>query len=271
MHKAVATRSREAGAGLINSLIRSLLAGTLLSALTLTAAGCKRAETSTEETAAPSNQLHQDLADGGTIAGQVMFDGAAPKPQPIDVSQDPGCLMNKGPHESETFVVNDGKLANVLVYVKGVSVARDGSSASSPLVIDQKGCRYIPHVAAMWAGGEAEFTNSDPAMHNIHAPTFNESQMPGGKPVIRQFNDAAIMMPIQCNQHPWMKMYLNVVPSPFFAVTNADGSFEIPGLPAGEYTLAAVHERMGEKDMRIKIAAKQTAAAEFRYSAAEAK
>ena len=67
------------------------------------------------------------------------------------------------------------------------------------------------------------------------------------------------MLPVRCNNHPWMNAFLNVAPTPFFAVTDADGHFAIDGLPAGRYTLVAVHERLGEKPVEVEVRAKETA------------
>jgi uncharacterized protein (DUF2141 family) len=75
------------------------------------------------------------------------------------------------------------------------------------------------------------------------------------------------MIPVQCNQHPWMKMYINVMEHPFFAVTGDDGTFQIKNLPPGEYTLVALHEKFGEQIMQVTVSAKQTAHAEFAFSA----
>jgi uncharacterized protein (DUF2141 family) len=77
-----------------------------------------------------------------------------------------------------------------------------------------------------------------------------------------------MMLALQCNQHPWMRAYVNVMTNPYFAVTSDDGRFEIKNLPPGEYTLAAVHEKFGEKTMKLKVAAKENTKAQFDYSAA---
>jgi len=74
------------------------------------------------------------------------------------------------------------------------------------------------------------------------------------------------MMPIRCNNHPWMEAFLNVAPNPYFAVTRDDGTFSIPGLPPGTYTLAAVHEKLGESDMQITVAAKSQSKADFTFA-----
>src|SRR2546429_3726876 len=82
------------------------------------------------------------------------------------------------------------------------------------------------------------------------------SQPPQSAPLDKSFAREEILLPVKCNQHPWMKMYINVVKSPFYAVTDADGKFEIKGLPPGDYTLAFVHEKLGEKDEKVTLAAK---------------
>jgi plastocyanin len=140
------------------------------------------------------------------------------------------------------------------------------------VVLDQKGCRYNPHILGIMAGQPLKITNTDTADHNIHDmpsnnPPFNESQMPTDKPVIKKFPNAEMMIPVQCNQHPWMRAYINVMSHPYFAVTGPDGSFEIKNLPPGEYTIAAVHERLGEQTMKVKVGPKETAKASFVYPA----
>jgi len=212
-----------------------------------------------------------DAATAGSISGSVSFTGAVAKAQKIDMSMDPGC---RGENQVETFMVKDGKLANVVVYVKdGLKAPFVFVRAEAPVTIDQKGCRYLPHVVAVMAGDTVRFTNSDPATHNIHPspqnnPKWNESQMPTSPVVEKTFANPEMMIPIQCNQHPWMKMYLSVMKYPFFAVTDAQGHFEIKQLPPGDYTLAAVHEKLGEQAMQIHVGAKENKSGlEFKFAA----
>ena len=118
--------------------------------------------------------------------------------------------------------------------------------------------------------------NSDNTDHNIHAapkenPEWNESQQPKSPAILKQFNRPEIMVPVKCNQHPWMKMYVNVSSHPFFTVTDADGKFTISGLPPGTYTLAALHEKMGEKTMQLVVGPKETKSADFKFSSADVK
>ena len=199
-----------------------------------------------------------DPASAASISGTVRFAGMPPAPQKIDMSADSGC---KGQNQSEIAVVNDGRLANVVVYVKDGLDGRSFPAPTGKVTILQEGCRYVPHVAAAMVGQPVEFVDTDDTLHNIHPipksnAEWNQSEMPNGS-FARPFTAAEIMIPIKCNQHPWMKMYLSVLSNPFFAVTGKDGSFALKGLPPGTYTVTAVHEKFGERDMKIAVGPKE--------------
>jgi plastocyanin len=211
-----------------------------------------------------------DPATVATVNGTVKFDGTAPKMAKIDMSQDPGC---KGTNEAENVVVNGGDLANVFVYVKDGLGSRTFDVPKDPVVLEQKGCQYHPHVLGVMAGQTVDIKNDDPTTHNIH-PTpkdnreWNESQPPSAPAIEKNFAREEIMLPVKCNQHPWMKMYINVVKSPFYAVTGKDGKYEIKGLPPGDYTLAFVQEKLGEQDQKVTVAAKETKTVDQSFKAA---
>jgi plastocyanin len=238
--------------------------------------GCKSKSAERQETAAPQAQSAPlDPETVGTVSGTIHFSGEPPERVKIDMSMDPVCSMMGGENDAEQYVVNDGKLANVYVYVKSGPPMAMGyvGPMPAPVVLDQKGCRYTPHVIAIPRGGTVEFRNSDSTMHNIHTmptvvgnETVDISQGPKGAPQTKQFRQPEVMIPVRCNNHPWMNAFINVSSTPFFAVTGADGKFEIRGLPAGTYTLAAVHEKMGEQTMTVTVAPKQTATADFTYA-----
>jgi plastocyanin len=226
--------------------------------------GCSKKETPEEQTAAPAAAQPAatpiDPTTVASVSGAVKFDGAAPKAAKIDMSQDPAC---KGGNTAETLVVDNGNLANVFIYVKEGLGARTFDIPSQAAVIDQQGCRYHPHVIGVMAGQNVQIKNDDQTTHNIH-PTpkdnreWNESQPPAAAPIEKSFAREEIMLPVKCNQHPWMKMYVNVVKSPFYAVTGPDGKYEIKGLPPGDYTLGFVHEKLGEQDQKVTLAAKDS-------------
>jgi plastocyanin len=241
----------------------------LLPVIVLSILGCNKSQPAAEQpSAAPAPTITVDAATSGSIAGIVTFTGTVPKLKPLDMTQDPGCPTE--PQSAEAIVVKDGKLANVFVYVKDGLPAGTFAVPTEAVTLDQKGCRYNPHVLGIMAGQPLKVTNTDTADHNIHDmpsknPPFNESQMPTDKPITKTFATPEMMIPVQCNQHPWMRAYIHVMTNPYFAVSATEGSFEIKNLPPGEYTLAAVHEKFGEQTMKVTVGPKATAKASFSF------
>jgi len=208
-----------------------------------------------------------DPATAATVTGTVSFDGVPPKARLIDMSNDPGC---KGQSESEQVVVDNGRLANVLVYVKEGLGGESFAPPQQVVTIKQEGCRYVPHMAAVMIGQPVRFEDSDQTLHNIHPmpkknAEWNQSQMPNAPPIDKSFSNPELMIPVKCNQHPWMHMYLSVLGNPFFAVTGKDGSFRLQGLPPGTYTIAAVQEKYGEKTATITVGPKDDKSVNFAY------
>ena len=258
----------------MNSLIRFICFAFFL--LTLLCAGCSKSEKSEPENkaAAPAQAVPSpspvDKSTAGSITGTVAFKGSVGKLKTIDMSQDPSCPTD--PQTPDVVVVNNSKLANVFVYVKEGLGPVAFPASSQPAVLDQKGCRYAPHVLGLRVGQTLKILNSDLTEHNVHPmpknnADWNESQMPRGAPLTKTFQHPEIMMSVQCNQHPWMKAYVSVLPHPYFAVTAQDGSFQINDLPPGEYTLAAIHEKLGERSLKIKVGPKEAAKANFSFVA----
>jgi plastocyanin len=256
------------------------IAATLLATAIL---GCKpkpAAESPAPPPATPvapaANQPALPLISLGSVTGTVRFAGKAPAPVKIDMSMDPACDMSGGgDNMSEQFAVRNGKLANVFVYVKsGPPTAFTIGSVGPAVVMDQRGCRYVPHVIGVLKGQSVEFRNSDVTMHNIHtmpmaagSQSIDISQSPKGASQVKQFNIVETMIPVRCNNHPWMNAFINVSQTPFFAVTDSDGNFSFSGLPAGDYTLAAVHEKLGEQTLHITVKPVSTTDAAFTFAA----
>ena len=245
----------------------AMMTVSLLVAVGLLLTACNKKENTEQSSNAPAEQMAPaaaatpiDPATVATVSGTVKFDGAAPKMSKIDMSQDPGC---KGGNEAENVVVAGGDLANVFVYVKDGLGTRAFDVPKDPVVLDQSGCKYHPHVLGVMAGQTVQIKNDDPTTHNIH-PTpkdnreWNESQPPSSPAIEKNFAREEIMLPVKCNQHPWMKMYISVVKNPFYAVTDKAGKYEIKGLPPGDYTIAFVHEKLGEQDQKVTVAAKES-------------
>ena len=229
---------------------------------------------------------YKATGDEGTITGSVAFTGAAPEPKKIDTSADAVCTSKSPNLTAEDWVVKDGKLANTFVYIKAGTLS-DGkkitdytfAASSSSVTLDQNGCHYRPHVLGVMVKQNINITNSDPTTHNIHFtpknnPDWNQSQPNGAAPMTHSLNVAEVLVPVKCNQHPWMKSYVGVMKHPFFAVSGEDGSFTIKGVPPGTYTVVAWHEASAgpgtEKTMEVIVPAKGTATANFSFGASAA-
>ena len=226
---------------------------------------------STAGTAAAAAAPAAVAADAANIAGSVKLDGAAPKMPSIQMSADPYCqAQHPAPVADEDVVVSPtGQLANVFVYVKDISGTFPVPTTDA--LIDQKGCQYHPHVQGIQVGQTLDIRNSDATLHNIHAmPTVN-SQFNEGQPVQGMISkkkfEKVEMTPfkMKCDVHGWMHSYMAVMPHPFYAVSAADGTFSIPNLPPGQYTLVAWHEKYGSQEQKITVGAKEAKTVAFTF------
>lgn len=244
-------------------------------------AGCNKkplpktgADESSRTTSQSVSYSKVDRANAGTVTGTVHFAGKAPERIAIDMAQDPACGLNDSKaNMTQQVVVHHGDLANVFVYVKNGLGNQAYMPTKTPVVLDQKGCRYVPHVVAAMVGQPIEFRNSDPTMHNVHvvpqdgqnAAGLDISQPPMGGTEQHAFRHAGLMIPVRCNNHPWMEAFLNIANNPFFAVSGADGKFTITGLPPGRYTLAAAQEKLGTQTKSVTVEKQKTTDADFTF------
>lgn len=262
----------------------ALVLGLSLLALS-SACGGSGGDSNNGNSGAPTTKVYKTTGNEGTITGSVAYNGTPPAPKPIDTSADAVCAQ-KNPHlESEDNKVTNGKLGNVFVYIKDGTLA-DGTkisawgfdTPSAPVVLDQNGCHYVPHVIGIQTNQTLRVTNSDPTQHNIHpSPKVNEewnqSQANGAAPIEKKFTRAEVLIPVKCNQHPWMKSYVGVLKHSFFAVSAADGTFTIKGVPPGTYTVVAWHEggaSGSEQTKQVKVDAKGSVTTDFAFGTATA-
>lgn len=174
------------------------------------------------------------------------------------------------PPLKEQRVVTDGSghLANVVVYLEDAPAAAPAAGLP-PVVLDQVNCQYVPHVVALRTGQTLHVTSSDPAMHNVHGlctdnDPFNFALVRPGQSKDLTFSQPETF-PVTCDVHPWMKAYVHVFAHPWFAVTQADGTFEIRDVPAGKYTLVAWQENYGTLKQPITVADGKTTPAQFTF------
>ena len=233
---------------------------------------------STETAAAPYS------GPTGTISGVISYNGTPPAPKKIDTTADPVCGQKNPNLTTDDTMVKDGKLANTFIYIKDGTVEGGKKLADyswpvppEPVKLDQNGCHYAPHVLGIMVNQKISITNSDATQHNIH-PTpklnteWNQTQANGAPPIEKTFGRAEVLIPVKCNQHPWMKAYIGVMKNPLYAVSAADGTFTIPKVPAGKYTIVAWREgaQPEEQPMEVTVTANGTAKADFAFPKAGA-
>jgi len=235
-----------------------------------------------EKTEAPAAAPASTTAAGGaaagaassqgsaSISGKISFAGTAPAPEKIKVSADPYCQKeHKDGLERKVVDVKDGSLKDVFVYVKS-GVTGTYPAPTNAVELDQSGCMYKPHIVALQVGQPLKIVNNDETLHNIHPrptvnPEFNIGQPRKGMESTRTFDKKEVMIPVGCDVHPWMRSYISVLDHPFFAVTDEDGKYEIKGLPAGEYEVEAVHEKLKTQAGKITVKDGEKATLDLAY------
>ena len=246
-------------------------------AAALTLAGCggggeKKAEApkGAETPAGGGGSATPDEANGGTVTGKVAFEGTAPAQKTLDMSATPFCMRaHPNGQKAEEVVVNPNNTVKyAFVWVKAGLPDKNWQVNATPVVLDQHGCMYAPHMIGVMTGQQIDIKNSDGTNHNIHPlPTvnqeWNESQPPGSGDKMQSFPRQEVMIPVKCNIHPWMRSYIGVVSHPFFAVTGDDGTYTLKGLPPGTYTIQVWHEKYGTQDQQVTVGAKESKTADF--------
>ena len=196
------------------------------------------------------------VTGGGSVSGQVKFAGAAPAPEKFDVTKDQeACGQQKT--KPDLIVAAGGGLANAVVVVK----AAKGEALvvpTEPVVFDQKGCEYHPHVLAFPAGSTVRVLNPDGVLHNVHVsgkvnPEANRAMPKFQKQVDWKVEKPEWPIAVKCDAHPWMHAYWLSMDEPYYAVTDADGNFKIDDLPAGDYEVEVWHEILGKTTQKITI------------------
>lgn len=199
-------------------------------------------------------------ASAGDLRGVAHYRGAS-RPAAVEVTKDRDACGASVPDES--LLASAGRLGNVVITVKGAPAPPPGKAT-----LDQRRCRYLPHVQAVAVGSTLEILNGDPILHNVHgwtgkASAFNVAMPLRDHKVPRRLDRPGLIR-VSCDVHAWMGAWILVTDAPF-AVSGGDGRFAVSGLPPGRYTVTAWHERLGEKSAEVTVPALGEAAVDFAF------
>lgn len=242
--------------------------GWLLGIVMALAVGCSNSAPAPEK----ADTSPVDPAAVGRIVARVAFQGEVPPAKPIVMSSAPQCaLSHDQPVYDQSLLVEGGRVRNAIVWIEKGLEKYSFAAPTAALVIDQKGCIYEPHVAVAMVGQPVEFRNSDTEAHNVHgfpsvvsAWNFILSRKGASRTVT--FDRPEVGVKVGCDIHPWMRGYLGVTEHPHAAVTPADGSVTLDGVPSGELTVAVWHETLGKQTKAVTLPPKGSAEIEFVFA-----
>lgn len=198
------------------------------------------------------------------VTGTVKFDGEIPEAKPLSIptNASESCCP---PGESvdavdrALLISKEGGIENVVVTVKiegEDEVAKASDEPVEPYLLDQKGCRFIPHVLVVPKGATVKFLNSDETTHNVHlialANEASNKTVTAGKSTEEAFTEAEPVK-VTCDMHPWMNAWVYVTDATHWTLTDADGNFSLDGLPPGEHEVTFWHETLKTQTKKIVV------------------
>ncbi|MDA8960598.1 PQQ-binding-like beta-propeller repeat protein [Akkermansiaceae bacterium] len=191
------------------------------------------------------------------LRGTIRFEGPRPKRAPVHMDESSRKLHQSQPRDESVLIGKFGGLANVFVYIKNPP-AGEYKLPTKPAILDQQGSIFTPRVQGVRVGQELLMKNGDPFIHNVRSLSrknrqFNIAQPQGSPDREKTFDQAEGPITLKCDFHRWMEAHLWVMDHPFYAVTNAEGEFEILDLPPGDYEISAWHEKLGEQSQEITV------------------
>jgi plastocyanin len=196
----------------------------------------------------------------GQVSGKVTLSGLPPKLANLPVTRDIKICGTSKPDES-LEVGQAGGVKNAVLWI--VDGPKPAKADKIKVTLDQKQCEFTPHVLALPAGATLDIVNGDKVFHNVHARESERNAFNYAMPVPNHVIPKPLKQPgllrITCDVHPWMRAWVDVLPTSAFAVTDEAGSYKISNLPAGKYTVRLWHERLGEKDQQVEVKAGATA------------
>jgi hypothetical protein len=198
-----------------------------------------------------------DVIHGGSIVGEVQYEGTPPPPERTPVTKDEQ-VCGKDPKVSQALLVGPDKgIQNVVVFLPDIPQGKAQEKPAKDPVLDQKQCEYHPHIQIFPVGSTLDIINDDGVLHNIKTEpgsetAFNIAQPKFRKKIEKTFDRPDIVR-VECNVHGWMRAVLVVSGNPYYTLSDAHGAFKLTDVPPGTYTLKLWHETLGEQTKEVTV------------------
>jgi Carboxypeptidase regulatory-like domain len=201
------------------------------------------------------------VSEGGTISGKVEFQGLVPSRKVIPTKDRDTC--GKIRDEPEVNLGSDKGVQDAVVYLKKLTKGKAWEKPGRNPELVNKGCEFVPRVQALPVGASLVTLNEDPVLHNIHSfsgksTVFNVALPIKGQKAEKHL-DTEGMIRFECDAHGWMRGYVYVADNPYYTVTAENGTFVLPDVPPGSYTLVAWQEYAGATEIPVTVEAKKVA------------
>jgi len=202
------------------------------------------------------------VSDGGGIKGKVVYSATPPAPRKIVHTKDHE-VCGSGVRDVDQITIGSDKVVqDAVVYLKKVGRGKAWPPSTGPVVVRNHACEFTPSVQAVPVNTPLELVNGDPVFHNMQAfrektGLFNLGLIKNSKKTWQGFDQPGIVR-LECSAHGWMRGWLYVSDSPYYAITPKDGTFAISDVPAGQYTLVTWHSFSGPVEMPVTVTAKNT-------------
>jgi len=207
----------------------------------------------------------------GNIIGKVTYAGAAPPPKPLTMTKDKEVCSREQHFDEGLVVAPDKGLANVVVNIKDAQNAPKMVLPPKNPQLDQRSCKFHPHVQIIPAGGTLEVLNNDGILHNIHTYPKNNQPVNQAQPKFKKVMPVKFEKPdtvrLACDVHTWMSGWVIVAPNAWYTVSAPDGTFKIENVPAGTYTLSYWQETLGAQTAQVTVPGTGDAKADFAFPA----